>query len=172
MNDLNSALSLCDILVCGGGISGVTTALVLQSLGFRVGVLSETFPGRTECQSAPANNSTDPYVATPYAMASAYPHNLRVKDLLRISNDSQAVFSQLHSDSQSGVEIYRMFELFEHSPDAPPLASHRIGFEYLEGTPEKLKSEFEVPYRPGAEYIWGWKFDTYFADMPVYMEYL
>ncbi len=78
-----------NIIVLGGGISGLTTAIVLQSIGYKCTVIAEHAPG---FQSGP---QPSPYVPTYYAMASAYPHNLRVQDLSKISEISQSIFQYL-----------------------------------------------------------------------------
>lgn len=161
-----AVLSGCDALVLGGGITGITTAIVLQSLGLKTAVITEKLPmqapGETDC----------PGVPTSYAMASAYPHNLRVNNLLQISDASQAVFQLLMSEPGSGVERYRLFEVYEHEPEEAPLGSRRMRFSTFDGSPDTLKRTINPPVRPGAEHLWGWVFDTYFADMPVYLAYL
>ncbi len=172
-NGIKSAIEHCDVLVCGGGVTGISTALVLQTIGYRVAVLSRTFPGKDNQDTfSLAPDPIERFVATPYAMASAYPHNLRVKELPRICDHSQAVFASLHADCRSGVDIYTMFEVYEHEPDAPPLADKRMCFEYFEGEPDTLNTRLDVPFRPGAEHLWGWRFETYFADMPLYLNFL
>lgn len=178
MKQTNSKLGSCDVVVLGAGITGITTALALQSLGLRVGILATEFPLRcpTDCKSKEAEICwrcwRSSRIATTYAMASAYPHNLRIRNLERISDDSQAMFSLLQMQPAAGVYIYRMYEVFEHCPDRAPLASRRIKFEQFDGKPHDLKQSFGPPCRTGAEYLWGWRFDTYFADMPQYMPFL
>src|ERR1700685_3207117 len=110
-------LSSCDAIVLGGGITGITTAVVLQSLGLRVGIVSQSKPLQG------SGETCSPLVPTGYAMSSAYPHNLRVKDLDRISADSQATFRHLSEHEPAGVRVYRMFEVFEQEPEDAPLAS-------------------------------------------------
>lgn len=175
----NSRLDSCDVYVLGGGISGLTTALVLQALGFSVAILTENAPGRIEAGSgvdaaplAEHRLRPNPTVATSFAMASAYPHNLRVANLVRISDESQAVFNQLTRRVDSGVSLYRMFEVFEEEPEAAPLASRRMRFQAFDGKPPDLKDTIDPPARPEATYLWGWTFETFFADMPIYLSYL
>jgi D-amino-acid oxidase len=158
-------LNSCDVWILGGGISGLTTAIVLQSLGLKPAILTESAPGKFSHQQ-------DPLVPTAYAMASAYPHNLRVFELNRISDDSQAVFGQLCRQPSAGVRLYQMFEVFEHQPDTAALGMNRLNFQLFDGKPAQLKNSVAPPCRPGAEYLWGWTFQTYFADMPLYLKYL
>lgn len=183
-----------DVLVLGGGITGLSTAIVLQSLGLSVTIVAEKLPfaefvgtatvestwtdnpkiaSETAIDSTVASETViDPQVATSYAMASAYPHNLKVKDLERISDDSQSVFQCLYENDKSGIELQELYEVFEDKPEDPPLGSRRIKMEYFEGSPAQLKKTIDPPSRPGAEHLWGWKFDTYFADMPKYLSFL
>jgi len=155
------------IIVLGGGVSGISTALVLQSLGFNVSLVAD----RPQTSGEPVGSE----IPTGYAMASAYPHHLRVADLPRVSSDSQAVFAYFAKTAGSGVSIYKIFEVFESEPPSgqnPPLANCRMNFEYFEGRPEKLRKSVDPPIRPGAERLFGYSFDSYFADMPLYMPYL
>lgn len=158
-------LQACDVWVLGGGISGISTAIVLQSFGVQTAVITETTPRQLP------GESHHPLVATGYAMASAYPHDLRVDGLEEISDASQAVLRNLSEQPFSGVRVYRLFEVFEHEPPPPPLASRRMSFRYFAGNAESLAT-LNPPIRPGASHVWGFCFDSYFADMPVYMPFL
>lgn len=152
--------SNCDVLVLGGGITGITTAITLQAFGRKVAIVTAEKPLQT--------GESNPLVPTSYAMASAYPHNLRIHNLERVSSDSQKLFRFLHECLPVGISIYRMFEVFEETPPTPPLADSRMNFQTFEGEPKSLSS-IDPPIRPGAERVSGWYFDTYFADMPVYL---
>lgn len=156
----------CDAIVLGAGISGLSTAIVLQSLGFQITILAEDMPGLDT--GLPAN----PCVPTGFAMASAYPHHLKVANLATVSDMSQNVFQILSETRDSGVSIYRMFEVFEHEPDPAPLGGRRMKYQEFDGKPSALKRTVNPPARPGANYIWGWTFETYFTDMPLYLDFL
>lgn len=154
------------VCVLGAGITGLTTAIVLQSLGFRVKIVAEVI-----AQDAP-HQPNQPFIPTFYAMASAYPHNLRVQNLQQVSDESQEVFSILASEAdKTGVGIYRMFEVYEKEPGEAALGTHRMKFQTFDGQPEKLK-KLNPPIRPGAKHVWGWTFESYFADMPLYLPFL
>lgn len=159
-------LDACDVWVLGGGVSGLTTALVLQSCGLGVAILSDAITVQSP------DHQEDPRVATGYAMASAYPHNLKIDDLEGISASTQKVFGELQKLPGSGVSVYRMFEVYEQEPGEAPLGNKRMKFETFEGTPEALEKALNPPIRPGAKYLWGWHFETYFADMPIYLQFL
>lgn len=177
-NNYRMSSALSDVLVAGGGISGITTAISLQSLGLRVCILASEFPLKQPEPTISDEIATcwrcyrSSRVASTYAMASAYPHNLRVANLERISADSQSAFARLHLQNAPGIYRYKMFEVFEHCPQPAPLASQRLAFQQFDGSPEELRRTIDPPSRPGAHYLWGWSFETYFADMPVYVPYL
>lgn len=105
-------------------------------------------------------------------MASAYPHNLKVKNLESISAASQKAFAKLEKEPESGVSRYRIFEVYEEEPRKAALGTQRMKFQQFEGTPNTLKKTFNPPIRPGAKYLWGWVFESYFADMPRYLQFL
>lgn len=145
-----------DIWILGGGVSGLSTAITLQKAGYKTAILSDF--------------NFD--VPTNYAMASAYPHNLNVSGLEQISDHSQNVFAQLAQNAKSGVSLYRIYEVFESEPEPAPLGERRIQFQEFDGPPEKLKQTIKPPIRTGAQYLWGFTFKSYFADMPVYINFL
>lgn len=146
----------CDIWVLGSGVIGLSTAISLQQAGYRTCILTDL--------------NFD--IPTNYAMASAYPHNLRIQNLEQISDDSQTLLAQLSQNPRSGVSIHRMYEVFEHEPENAPLADKRMQFQTFDGPVEKLKMTTKPPYRTGANYLYGYTFKTYFADMPVYIDFL
>lgn len=155
-----------DIVVLGGGISGLSTAVALISQGYRVTIVADFLPGLA------SSKEENPVVPTSYAMASAYPHNLKIEGLEKISDHSQSVFKELERTNSSGVHKYKMFEVFELEPTPPPLRERRMDFVSFEGSPEELKSTINPPIRPGAQYLFGYFFYTYFCDMPIYLDYL
>ncbi|MBP7860973.1 FAD-binding oxidoreductase [bacterium] len=145
-----------DIWILGGGISGLSTAILLQQAGYKTSILSDL--------------NFD--VPTNYAMASAYPHNLKIQNLDQISEDSQNLFAKLAQNARSGLLIHRIYEVFEQEPELAPLGDKRMQFQTFDGPVEKLKMTIKPPFRTGATYLYGYTFKTYFADMPVYMDFL
>ncbi|MBX9724819.1 MAG: FAD-binding protein, partial [Candidatus Obscuribacterales bacterium] len=99
-----------DVVIIGGGISGITTAITTQSLGLSTAIVSSAKPMQKACDKQNA------HVPTEFAMASAYPHNLLISNLKRISLHSQQVFGALLNQPGSGIAKYKMFELFENAP--------------------------------------------------------
>jgi D-amino-acid oxidase len=159
------AFQRADVAVLGGGISGITTAVVLQALGLNPVIVTESTPKQS-------GSASDPRVPTDFAMASAYPHHLQTPYLPQITEASQAVFGELARHWESGVGVYLMYEVFEEAPAAAPLAEKRMKFHTFEGRPGSFRKSLNPPVRPGAEAVWGWRFETYFADMPIYLQFL
>lgn len=172
MPEADTAPSIERILVLGAGISGLSTAILLQARGHAVTILAEY---RALNQKLLPDNALVP---TDYAMASAYPHNLKVDNLEKISADSQGIFKNLERQNFAGLHRYRIYEIFEvnnpeDSPASPPLMEHRINFENFSGKEKDLKAAgLNVPARPDAGLLEGWRFESYFVDMPVYMQAL
>lgn len=160
-----SDIERADVVVLGAGISGLTSAIVLQALGKKVAIVADDIP-----LQKPHHERS--FVATDFAMASAYPHHLQIENLERITTDSQAMFRLLLQHAMSGVHKYRMYEVFEGESPAAPMADARMSFQTFAGKPEQLASTLGVPFRPGAEHVSGYVFDTYFLDMPVYLSKL
>lgn len=166
-----------DAIILGAGISGLTTAALLQALGFKPIFISADTPRQTWREMREEHLLPRLSSATNYAMASAYPHHLQIGNLERVSALSQDVlanFSQWHESGNlsSGVTSYRMYEVFEHEPEEPALGTRRRDLRKFWGEAQYLKDKFNVPTRPGANYLWGWQFDTYFVDMPQHMRFL
>ena len=164
---LPEELDHCSALVLGGGVVGLSTAIVLQSLGLSVAIVTRHIADQSDPKVL-----MPPQLASGYAMASAYPHNLRIENLPEISHLSQKVFRALSHMETAGVSVYHMFEVFENEPDPPPLSEQRLNFEYFSGSPGQLKATVNPPFHPEASYLWGWQFDTFFADMPHYLRFL
>ena len=164
--DAKKSIEDCDVIVCGGGITGLTTAVALQSMGFSVAMIAESSPIKG------LRDPRSPFIPTDYAMASAYPHFLQVEDLEAISECSQKVFDHLSSISGCGVDRYRIFEVFEEEPPAAALGERRMAFETFDGRPQMLSRTIKPPVRTGADYLWGYVFESFFADMPTYLAFL
>ena len=157
-----------EVIVLGAGVTGISTAIVMCSLGYKTTIVSD----KIASQDSP--HQSDSSIATNFAMASAYPHNLRIRNLEKVSDDSQELFRYFQAQVGSGVSKCRIFEVFEHEPsvDAAPLSDRRMNFQNFDGPPSRLKATVDPPARKEADYLWGWVFDSYFADMPIYLKHL
>jgi D-amino-acid oxidase len=155
---------LPDICVVGGGVSGLTTAIVLRLLGYRVRLVAEriiaTPSGGVERQ--------DPTFASLYPAASIIPHTVAVADAAWHLTIALRFYAALQYAATAGVRRQRHFELFERPMEAPDYAARLEGFELVS---ESSRQE-RVSRRPGCDGVWGWTFESYFAEMPTYGQWL
>lgn len=147
-----------DASILGGGIIGITTGLLLQVQGYRTRIYTAR---RTDDRSADA-----PEIASYYAAASAIPHSVVIDDLEAHTRRSQRFFEALHRAGTCGVRCQRHYEVFETSPERPAYAQAMKNFHRL---PSEGALPEDVPRRPGAEALYGWSFDVFLAEMPIYL---
>ncbi|MBX2821059.1 MAG: FAD-binding oxidoreductase [Rhodothermaceae bacterium] len=143
----------------GGGVIGVSTAIVLHALGYEVEIASEQFLWE---------HSVDPTFASVYPAASVIPHS--------VGGDTKKLYE--------GSAI--VFDLFAKA--LPHIVRKQKHVELTEGTFEK-KDYYEwigaermpagdslwglkAPRRKGAARVEGVGFDIYFIEMPDYKEWL
>ncbi len=139
------------VAVLGAGISGISTAVLLQYFGFKVTIYSP--------DTLSKNNS--PYFASLYPSASIIPHSVYHPELISIFEASQSIFSTLLDSSFPGMKIHNHFELYTFDQVPPDYA--------------KLIPEFSLlsdgcwhPKHPTIKCAGGWSFDCYFADWNIY----
>ena len=150
------------ISIIGGGVSGITTALALQLLGHETVV----YAAEIVHEDAPE----DPRFASLYPAASVIPHSVQTEALDRIFPPSQEIFEHLHALSMAGMKLHDHFEVFEFPVEPPPYASHMKNFRAINERPRKESAP--VPRRPGIDDLYGWNFDCYVAEWPIYMKQL
>ncbi|PEN12753.1 hypothetical protein CRI94_12075 [Longibacter salinarum] len=150
---------MASISVLGGGVNGVTTGLLLRLFGHDVTLY-------TRRRADHAHGTHDPVMASLYPAASVIPHAVTVDDPAKHLADAQAMFDVLRSTGGFGVRKQLHFEAYE-SPEAdPPYAAALDGFRRLR------HSNLQPPRRRGADDVYGWHFDLYFAEAPVYFDAL
>jgi len=137
---------VCDVLVIGAGVSGLTTAVCLAEAGLDVVIRAERPPQQTT--SAAAGALWGPHLVEVGGRVTAW--SLRtLAELSRLAGEPAAGVAVV-----SGVEASR-------GPAVPPgWASTLGGF--------RLCADGELP----AGYVTGWRFASPLADMPVYLGYL
>lgn len=141
-----------NIAVIGAGVSGITTAVLLQHLGFKVTIYSKELPYSIE---------KNPSFASLFPSASIIPHSVFHPDLESIFENSQSILSSLYASDFSGLQLHEHFELFAFSHKVPSYAQKISGFKTLDGIDW-------YPKHPTIEIISGWKFDCFFADWTLY----
>ena len=146
------------ICIIGGGISGITSALSLQLLGYQTIIYAE----QVVSEDAPE----DPKFASLYPAASVIPHAVRSTKTNRIFPLSQGIFEALYQGGMPGMQKHRHYELFEEEKEDPSYAPFMKNYK-------RVNMETEgIPKREKAEYIDGWAFDCLFTEWPVYISQL
>ncbi|MFH5883420.1 FAD-dependent oxidoreductase [Halalkalibaculum sp. DA3122] len=157
MNSLNN-----QVTIIGAGISGITTGVVLQLLGYQTHIMSK------DRADAPLNPN-DPEFASLYPSASIIPHSVFGAEVLPCFRDSHRIFELLLDEQVEGISLNQHFEVFEYdkeSPDYAPIMSH---FRRIYTT---WQTEKDVPLRTATGKLCGWTFNCLFADWPVYLPLL
>lgn len=134
------------VKVIGGGVSGLTSALILAQRGYPVEVLTRDAPAETT--SAVAAAFWYPYRVEPVSCA---------LDWGRVSYER---FRKLSAEPDAGVQFVPATIVFRDPVESPVWAPAVPGFRLAE--PEKLPDGF----------LGGYQFDTAVIEMPVYLDYL
>jgi D-amino-acid oxidase len=150
---------MASISVLGGGISGVTTAVMLRLFGHRVTIYTDR---RADC----AHGSHDPMTASLYPAASVIPHAVTVDNPTEHLADAQAFFEVLRCAEDFGVRRQLHFEVFEAPEPDPAYAPALIDYRRLADSP------LRPPSRRDASTLYGWHFQVYFAETPIYLRRL
>jgi D-amino-acid oxidase len=152
------------VAIIGGGISGLTTAVLLQTIGHRTVVYTRMRPSYEADAARPSE------FATPHAAASILPHSVASPSVARWTGISQAFFRTLSFPGSCGVRSQVHYEVFEDPVlTVPAYAGSVENFQHL--TQVELEEKW-VPRRTGAKVTHGWKFDAFFCDAPEYLSYL
>jgi len=145
-----------NIIIIGGGISGITSALTLQLLGFDTQIYTRQ---RFDLQ----NKNKSPEFASLFPSASVIPHSVYHDQLESIFKNSQSVFYELRKRTFPGLTIHKHFEIFEFEPDQP----EHIGWMMNGQSIDDIDSR-SIPRKNTKRQLWGWVFDCIFADWPIY----
>jgi glycine/D-amino acid oxidase-like deaminating enzyme len=156
-----------EVVIVGGGVSGVTTGIVLQLLGYQTRLLCQHWIGDTLNATRP--DSCEPRFASQYAAASVIPHSAAITDESWHLHASLRLFEVLRSRGDAGVRTQRHYEIFEWPQLVASYAEAMPGYHVL---PVNGKGEPGVPRRADGVPVYGWSFQAYFADMPRYCEFL
>jgi hypothetical protein len=145
-----------DVAIIGLGISGLTTAILLQRLGYSVTIYSD---------KADLLASNDPLIASSFPAASIIPHSVYHNNLNDLFSESQSLFSKLYKARFPGVEIHRHFELFNSKTLRPEYLSRMnrvIDFPEIDW----------MPRHPEIKINDGWEFECFFTDWDIYFSSL
>jgi D-amino-acid oxidase len=143
---LESAWLDMDVLVLGCGVSGLTTALCLQRVGYHVRIWAKELPPDTTSNIAAA--VWYPYRAYPAERVTAW------------GAEAYRRFMELADDPESGVIVIEVLELRAELSRDPEWAASVEGFRHAR--PDELP----------ADYADGVAFRAPVIDMSVYLDYL
>lgn len=149
------------IAIVGGGVIGITTAVVLQALGFATVVYAERAP------AVPQGTISPPDFATVHAAASVLPHSVRTGRAVKWTQATTALLRTLESVGHPGVRLQRHFEVFE-SPTTP-LPDYASALDRIELIKDEPDRPLQFPRREGATAASGWSFDAWFCEGPLYI---
>ncbi|HEX6981243.1 MAG TPA: FAD-dependent oxidoreductase [Balneolaceae bacterium] len=142
------------VIIIGAGVSGITTALVLQLLGYRTTIYTE---------KQFSDSSDDPSFASLYPSASVIPHSVFSDELEPLFKESQSVFYALMKAQFPGLSVHKHFEVFEFEKEQPGYLKWMMNPRFI----DELNLN-EIPRRSDDIPLHGWSFDCMFADWPVY----
>jgi len=146
------------MIIIGAGISGITTGLVLQLLGFDTTIYAAQTYNEVQADSA------DPYFASRYPAASVIPHSVNSPEMKELFMNSQSTFYELRKLTFSGLTIHKHYECFEFEQSPPDYLSWMLDSRLL----EKGSQSTSIPKRSSAKQIHGWVFNCIFADWALY----
>lgn len=156
--------SVPQIIVLGAGVIGLSTAFYCQLRG------AETVVYAAATQADNTLGPLRPSMASFFPAASIIPHSVSSPHVERMTKYSHAFYEFLADRNWGGVRKQRHFEAFEFLPDdLPGYADTMGGFREL---PESGEGTPDAPRRDGAPGIYGWYFDTCFAEMRTYLSWL
>src|SRR6056297_2259563 len=95
------------ITVIGAGVSGITTALTLQLVGFETEIVTDKKPPEI------TNKNNYPEFASLFPSASVIPHSVYSPRVEELFKQSQSFFYELRKYLFPGITTHKHFEVFE-----------------------------------------------------------
>ncbi|HLR26035.1 MAG TPA: FAD-dependent oxidoreductase [Fodinibius sp.] len=149
------------IIIIGAGVSGITTALTMQLLGYDTQIIAEkTYDSITD-------KKKHPEFASLFPAASIIPRSTYSAQLAPLFKYAQTLFNTLHHRQFPGVDIHKHFEIFEEPTEWPAYKNWMHNFIPIDELENK-----KIPCRPEIDKVYGWRFDCLFADWPRYFRAL
>lgn len=145
------------VIIIGAGVSGITTAVTLQLLGFDTEIYTDQTIGQIEEKNA------HPDFASLFPSASVIPHSVYSGRLRKLFQLSQATFYELRKLPFPGLTIHKHFEVFELEPVKPDYLNWMMNFQEI----DQLVSA-DIPRRSDSQKLYGWAFNCLYADWSLY----
>ena len=143
------------IAVIGAGVVGLSTAIVLRLMNFRVQIFSsESLQTETK----------NPFFASQYPAASILPHSIEGVQVEELFLPSKKIFHRLLRVSTPGIVHQKHFEVYtEGQPTLPAYTHWMDGFKLLD-----VKDESFMPRHPEFPSLTAWSMDMLFANWALY----
>lgn len=145
------------ITIIGAGVSGVTTALTLQLLGYDTEIITH------KTVSDVSQKNSYPQYASLFPSASVIPHSVFSHRLEELFKQSQSFFYELRKYIFPGITTHKHFEVFEFEADQQEYCNWMLNFTAIDDL-----SETTIPRRSDDQPLHGWLFDCIFADWTLY----
>lgn len=159
-----------DVVILGGGVIGVTTGIILNLHGYKTRLITKHRVDKIDPNNL---NERPPELASIHAAASIIPHTVEHPNEKEILEISQQVFHHLAFSATFGVRVQRHYELYEHANPTPPEYARAVkDFTPLNSDGTSWMTDHNIPRRKGAKGVWGWYFNAFFAEVPIYMAQL
>ncbi|MFV1884495.1 MAG: FAD-dependent oxidoreductase [Balneola sp.] len=142
------------ITIIGGGVSGITCALLLQKSGFKTEVISK---------DDLLTSRRNPSLASLFPAASIIPHTVEHPELNTLFENSQVFFDHLYSENFIGLTTHLHYELFAKQESLPKYGHLLKDFHVL--LPGDLGT---APFHPNIPVSLGYRFYCYFTDWAFY----
>ena len=142
------------VSIIGGGVSGLTTGITLQLMGYDTTIYTIQRGDRV-------SRPDDPLFASLYPSASVIPHSVYSENLEKLFTDSQAVFYELRKATAPGITMHRHYELFEFPAEPPGYTNWMLNFRSISADADPLRRGDDIT-------LHGWLFDCLFADWTFY----
>ncbi len=148
------------IAILGGGVSGLTSGVILNLAGYDTRIYAEHLPTWT------AYERNLPQFATLYAAASVLPHAVDIQDPIGHLNRSHAFFRKLAAWPEFCVRQQPHYEVFEQPDRAVPRYARAMeNLTAITTTNARIIRNPSIPVN-------GWCYSGFVVDMPIYMRWL
>ena len=136
------------IIIIGAGVSGVTTAVALQIIGYNVQIITKRHPFKDKPRSTFSSH---------FPAASIIPHAVSYPNIIDLFSNSASIFELLYERNFSGIEMHKHIEFFSTKQDIPYYAKCYSSFELLNKSQSLIH-----PFHPELDSSFGWQFDCLF----------
>lgn len=160
---------LPNIAIIGGGVTGLTTAIMFKLCGYPTKLCTHKLV--EDYDEVPVGKRPSKF-ASIQAAASVLPHSVELGpiDMDQVLKVSWDFFHRLAFRGAFGVRTQRHYEVFEKHVTPPEFARYDRSFVELDRG--DWYKNLRIPKRKRAQEVFGWYFDCFFCEVPTYMRQL